>query len=79
MGEKLAFVRVLQYGVDYIYLMDIGPDGLPRSEPLRLTRRPAEITDILWAGRAERRSSLPPMARSMRQLWRTFNFNPGAA
>ncbi len=74
-GRKLAFVRVLQYGVDYIYLMDIGPDGLPRSEPLRLTRRPAEITDILWAG-GRKEILFATDGGSMRQLWRTSISTP---
>ena len=68
-GRALAFVRSAMFGVSDIYLMELGPDWLPRSQPRRITPRSAEITDLLWAGR---RAELLYAAESggNRGLWR---------
>lgn len=67
--HTLAFVRLVMYGVSDVYIVNLGPDWLPQSEPRRVTPQPAEITDLLWFG-TKREILYAAHTGGFRKLWR---------
>jgi Tol biopolymer transport system component len=77
-GRTLAFVRVSAFGISNIHLMALGLEGFPASEPRRLTREKADITEVVWTGDG-REIVYAADREGIRRLWRVSAFGNQAA
>jgi len=74
--RTLAFTRATDAGVDEIYMVELGPDLVPRTEPKRLTNEKRRFAGFCFSPDGKSLLASLQRGRSVRGLWRIPLANP---